>query len=197
MPSSIIRVLGLDAAFSNCGMAVAEVDVAFAEAPIIRATRLHLVSTKADSAGKKVVRKNSDDLRRTREVASAIRDVILQEKIDLVCVEVPMGAQSARAAWALGIVVGILGSVQTPLIEVSPREVKLVTGDKLAEKEDMIKWASETYPALNWPRTTGPTPRIVAGKAEHLADALAAIHAGVGTEEFKRLAIFWRRQVAA
>jgi hypothetical protein len=196
--SAIIRVLALDAAFANCGMAVAEIDVSSAEAPVIRPLHLKLVSTEADKKNKKVVRKNSDDLRRTREIASAIRDTVVSEKIDLVMVEVPTGAQSARAAWSLGIVVGYLGSIQAPLIEVTPKEVKIAVGDKYAEKEEIIDWAMKNYPALNWPMK-GPllnrTP--IAGQCEHLADACAVLSAGVVTEEFKRLAIFWRNHARA
>lgn len=193
--SAIIRVLALDAAFANCGMAVADIDVAYAEAPVIRPLKLKLVSTEADKRNKKVVRNNSDDLRRTREIAAAIRDTVVTEKVDLVMVEVPTGAQSARAAWSLGIVVGYLGSIQAPLIEVTPKEVKIAVGDKYAEKEQIIAWAMKHYGGLNWPMK-GPagaqTP--IVGQCEHLADACAVLSAGIATEEFKRLAIFWRNQ---
>lgn len=193
MSTSIIRILGLDAAFANCGMVIAEVDVSHAEAPIIRPIRLDLVSTEAEKKNKKVVRKNSDDLRRVREIASHIRDTIVAEQIDLVMAEVPTGAQNARSAWSLGSVVGYLGSIQAPLIEVTPREVKIAVGDKYAEKQEIIAWAMRLYPALNWPMKGKPPAQTpIMGQCEHLADGIGVLHAGVSTEEFKRLAIFWR-----
>jgi hypothetical protein len=44
----------------------------------------------------------------------------------------------------------------------------------------MIDWATASYPTANWPMMTrGGITSIVAGKAEHMADAVGAIHAGL------------------
>ena len=50
--------------------------------------------------------------------------------------------------------------------------------------EEMINQAVALYPDANWPMRGG---KIVAGTAEHMADAIAAIHAGVNTPEFTNL----------
>lgn len=185
-----MRVLGLDAAFANVGLAFGSIHFESAGfSQRIEVEDLELIKTQQNKVDKKVVRKNSDDLRRAREIVTGIEAAIKDKEIDLVCVEVPVGAQSARAAWTLGMVVGILASIRCPLIEVTPREVKLAVGDKFAEKQEIIAWATKLHPAAPWPRQRD---RIITGSAEHLADAVASIYAGVATEEFKRMSTYWR-----
>ena len=86
-----------------------------------------------------------------------------------------------------GVCVGVLGAIRSlgiPLIEVTPTEVKVAfTGNKTATKEEMIAEAIKLYPQANFPNQRG---RITA-KAEHVADAIAAIHAGVNTPMFQNL----------
>ncbi len=177
-----IPVIGIDAAFANTGIALGFYDV---QAGRIEMQELRLVSTTADKVNKKVVRKNSDDLRRAGEVLRFVDAAIADHQPKFAFCEVPFGAQSARAAWALGISVGLIAHVMTqvPLIQVTPKEVKDVVAEKFPDKAQMISWASKTYPDLNWPTRSG---KIVAGKAEHMADAVAAIHAGVLTDDFRR-----------
>lgn len=186
-----IRVLGIDAAFVNVGLALAEVTIDRSVSQI-NVQDLRLVRTEADKDSKKKVRKNSDDLRRAREVVRAIRYAIQEWDVHMVAVEVPTGAQSARAAWSLGMAVGILASIDVPTIEVLPREVKLVTGERHADKDMMIEWAIANHPSAPWSyRTLAGKQVQVSSTNEHLADAVAAIHAGTRTEEFKRMAMMF------
>jgi Holliday junction resolvasome RuvABC endonuclease subunit len=70
-----------------------------------------------------------------------------------------------------------------PLVEVTPTEVKMASvGSKTATKEEMITWAVSKYPDINWPKHG---KSISAAKAEHMADAIGALHAGVLTSTFK------------
>lgn len=175
-------VIGIDAAFANTGIAIARYDLANDE---IHLNELRLIHTEADKANKKVVRKNSDDLRRASEVITGLNQAIKDADPAFAFCEVPFGAQSARAAWALGISVGLIAYVNSKvsLIQVTPKEVKEVVDTKFPDKAQMIAWAVDKYPDANWPKRAG---KVVAGKAEHMADAVAAIHAGVKTDEFKR-----------
>ena len=131
------------------------------------------------------VRKNSDDLRCARELITAIRKAT---KDCVLCVaEVPVGTQSARAAWSLGIALCTLGTIDKPLIEVTPSEVKLSTvGKKTASKTEMIGWAMDQHPRLDWKvrKVKGVFKPVAAN--EHMADAIAAIYAGVYSEQFKQ-----------
>jgi Holliday junction resolvasome RuvABC endonuclease subunit len=111
---------------------------------------------------------------------------------DAVFVEVPQGSQSARASAAYGVVAGVLGSLRAnsiPFFELTPTEVKLATGlTKNATKEQMITWAMAQHPNNNWPRyVRGGETKVSESKAEHMADAVAAIHAGLNLTSFKQM----------
>lgn len=176
-----IKVLGIDMAFENMGLVFAEVDVMTCE--VVSVTGLKLVKTQKGKDSKQV-RKSSDDLRRARELHQAI--VEASRGVGLAMAEVPGGSQSARAAKTLGIATGVLASVQCPLIEVSPDEVKLASvGSKTASKEDMRQWAHEKFPSAGWITRKLKGEFVPTNDNEHLADALAAIYAGVQTPAFK------------
>lgn len=175
-----IPVLGMDPSLRNWGLAITELDL---EKGFLDTPRLVLVSPK-DQSGKQV-RQNSKDLHIAEQLASAVLPEARKAKA--VFVEVPVGSQSARAMASYGVCVGVLGALRAegiPLIEVTPTEVKLaLTGNKNATKDQMIHEAIRLYPDAQFPVHRGQ----VAGKAEHLADAIAAIHAGVNTPMFQSL----------
>lgn len=173
-----LTVLGIDAAFSNMGLA--RMSVESRGGHIIDVESLCLVCTEGQH--KKEVRKSSDDLRRARE----LHDALIREcgGTFLAMAEVPSGSQSSRASWSLGIAVGILAGCPVPVIQVSQLEVKLASvGKKTASKDEMIEWARSLYPHANWLTHRGKLTK----SNEHLADAIATVHAGVRTETFKLL----------
>jgi hypothetical protein len=92
-----------------------------------------------------------------------------------------------------GICIGVLGAVKAlgiPLIEVSPKEVKVAfTNNPNATKLDMINTAINLYPNVDFPKYQGKP----AAKCEHLADAIASIHAGVRTKVFQSLMHLFRK----
>lgn len=187
-----IKVIGIDPAFSNTGVCRGIITVDNNDFKL-EVVGLDLIHTEADKANKKVVRKNSDDLRRAKETARQLKTIIKDWQPTCIFAEVPTGAQSARAAWALGIAVGVLGSIEEPIIQVLPREVKEAVGERYAGKDEIIDWAIRTYPDANWAWRNTKTGRVqVKSTNEHLADAVAAIHAGMLTDEFQRVAAMLR-----
>jgi Holliday junction resolvasome RuvABC endonuclease subunit len=187
-----IKVLGIDMAFENMGLVCAEVDMMTCE--VVDVTDLKLVKTEKGKDSKQV-RKSSDDLRRARELQQAISEA--SSVAGLAMAEVPGGSQSARAAKTLGIATGVLASVQCPLIEVSPEEVKLASvGKKTASKEEMRQWAFEKHPNAGWMMRKLKGEFVPLNDNEHLADALAAIYAGVKTPAF-RSAVAMLRSLSA
>lgn len=53
-------------------------------------------------------------------------------------------------------------------------------GSKTASKQEMIEWAMHHHPEANWPmKTRNKALSVITGSAEHMADAIAAIHAGL------------------
>ncbi|MET2951271.1 hypothetical protein ABXV18_24625 [Vibrio owensii] len=175
-----ISVIGMDPSLSNWGFVKAEVD---ADTKEVFGKSLHLARTAAGK-NKKTVRKNSDDLTRARDLADAIRSQV--EGAAVAFVEVPVGSQSARAMASYGICIGLLASMQIPMIQVSPDEVKLAgAGKKTASKEEQIVWAVGEQPDLDWLTRKVKGELELTNTNEHLADALAAIYAGLKTEDFQ------------
>lgn len=177
-----IPVLGMDPSLSNWGLASAELNLS---SGILDTPQLVTICPDKIPGGK-LIRVNSSDLHRAEQLAVAATNAARKAKV--IFVEVPVGSQSARAMASYGICVGVLGAIRAlgiPLIEVTAMEVKLaLSGIKLATKEQMISAAVALYPNANWPQHAG---KISASKAEHVADAIGAIHAGVNTSSFKNL----------
>jgi Holliday junction resolvasome RuvABC endonuclease subunit len=177
-----IRILGIDPSLSNFGFAKMIMDV---ESGGIALVELELCATEPEKS--KTVRKNSIDLDRARKLYQSTG--ANQAWADVVAVEVPVGSQSARAMASYGICVGILASIHKPLIQLTPSQVKIAAvNDKNASKEEMIAWATAAYPNGNWLKHAG---KIVA-KNEHLADAVAAVHAATRVDDFKLITTILR-----
>lgn len=173
---STLIILGIDAAFSSMGLA--RMFVESRGGHIVDVQSLRLVCTEGQH--KKEVRKSSDDLRRACELRAAL---IKESQGALIAMaEVPSGSQSSRASWSLGIAVGILAGCPIPLVQVSQLEVKLASvGKRTASKDEMIEWARSLYPHANWLTHRGKLTK----SNEHLADAIATVHAGVRTDAFR------------
>lgn len=201
-----MNILGIDPSLNNTGLAICSVNLDTFE--IVQITELKLANTDPTTA-KKQVRKNSDDLRRSQEICLALEEIINSYHIQIACAEVPTGTQSARGSISNGICVGILGALvllKVKLFQVLPNEVKLLTvGDKKASKRDMFDWAlSIDSICPGWIKTSRPNDwdRPVIKKEgvktfyhksnEHLADAVAAVHAGIKSEPFQQAASFMK-----
>ena len=193
--SNLLKIAAIDPSLCNFGLARGTIDMSDETLPVV-VEHITLVSTETDKSARKVVRRNSEDLARARKLFRGAREYIKDASI--VFVEVPVGSQSARAMASYGVCIGLLAALSDkPLIEVTPTEVKLAAvGSKTASKQEMISWASDLYPHLNWIKSRGKSE--LADKNEHIADAIGAIHAGILTDEFARLvaAVRLRQSVA-
>tara|TARA_R110000803_G_scaffold200892_2_gene265504 strand:- start:130 stop:675 length:546 start_codon:yes stop_codon:yes gene_type:complete len=171
-----MKILGIDPSLSNFGLARADYDPVTG---VMTPESLTLVETKPQKKNK-AVRKNSEDLERLHLIVPELEKAL--SGVSMVMVEMPVGSQSSRAMASYGFCLGILAWVKQPMIQVTPSEVKIIaTNDKTASKQMMIDWATQKYPDLNWLERGGK----FTGKNEHLADALAAIEAGINTDQFK------------
>lgn len=180
-----ISVLGMDPSLRNWGLASSFLDLTngYLDTPV-----LSLICPK-DLEGKQV-RMNSKDLYLAEQLAGPAIQAARQAKV--IFVEVPVGSQSSRAMASYGVCVGLLGAVRAlgiPLIEVTATEVKLaLAGAKNATKRQQIDAAVAEYPSSNWTSMyDGQMKGKIPDKAEHCADAIGAIHAGVRTSTFQNL----------
>lgn len=176
----IIKVVGFDPSLTHWGVAEAELDLV---SGMLTVPRLQVIEP--EKITKKQVRQNSIDLNVASQLAKVVCDVVKHAKV--VFVECPVGSQSARAMASYGICVGILGTLLangTQLIEVTANEVKCALTDKKdASKREMIDAAISLYPEANFPVYRGKLTLA----AEHVADAIGTIHAGVNTPLFQNL----------
>jgi hypothetical protein len=197
-----ILVAGLDPAFAHFGISRMRLDL---ESLGLSLERIRTVVTEKKAGKRKVVRQNSDDLRRARELHDALHEEL--EGCTVAFGEIPSGAQHARSALGFGVALGVLASCKIPIIEVMPVETKLASvGTKTAEKPEIIAWAADRYPEAGWLRyekdTRNKTGKVVnrAGGLhvdnEHAADSCAVIHAGIKTPEFKQLLALWKATAA-
>lgn len=174
-----IKAIAVDAAFANMGLA--RISLSFNGDWQVSCDDLRLISTSREDH--KEVRKSSDDLRRAVILFQALKD--WSNGAQIAFAEVPSGSQSAAAARALGIAVGVLGGCPLPIIEVNPMEVKRLFGPgrKGAPKAQIIEWAVNRWPKAPWLRNKG---RLIQAN-EHLADAMAVVVAGLRTPAFIQL----------
>lgn len=187
--SNLIKVVGLDPSLRNWGIATGTYNT---ETKEVNISYVDVVQPVLPTG--KQVRQNSLDLESAQQLYKATYDAV--KSAQAVFVEVPVGSQSARAMASYGLCVGVLGSVRgsgKAFFEITPTEVKLAgAGKKTATKQEMIQWAMNQHPEANWPTYKQKDEVLVSeAKAEHMADAVATIHAGVKTNEFQQLLAFF------
>lgn len=181
---ALIRVLGLDPSLRNWGVSAG---LYCTETNKIIIKSLEVICAVLPTG--KQVRQNSLDLETAYQICSGTQKYLAQAQA--VFVEVPHGSQSARSMASYGICVGVLGSFRSQgksFFELNANEVKMATyGTKTATKDQMIDWAMSAHPEAPWPmQTVKKVESVIKGKAEHMADATAAIHAGVTSNLFKQ-----------
>lgn len=183
-----LKIIGLDPSLSNFGIAKATLDLETMEVTV---NDLIVIQTdpEKDKKMRKVVRKNSEDLERAKLLHKGAMDAI--EGHWMAFAEVPVGSQSSRAMASYGVCIGVLAAVarSMPMIQVTPIEVKMAGfGTKTATKDEMICAMMRKYPDAPWPtKNVKGVETPIAGKCEHMADALGAIEAGMATEEFRQM----------
>lgn len=175
---NVINILGIDPSLNNFGYFFGNLDLntGFLENPHVYLSQLPEKKTN------KIVRQNSHDLESARFHTNNLTTLLNHYEPDVVCVELPVGSQTARAMASYGMCIGIIAGINIPLIQVTPIEVKLAAvKSKTATKAEMIDWAVKEQPDAAWLKHGGK----LTAKNEHIADALGAIYAGVKTDQFK------------
>ncbi|AGY48138.1 hypothetical protein Presley_71 [Acinetobacter phage Presley] len=183
MPQSktkTIKLLGLDPSMSNWGIAKATYDDV--DGLVIR--HLDVIRPKPI---KEKMRKNAKDVNQAEQLIEGVLPYL--DDVDIVIAEVPVGSQSSRAmvnyAMCVSIIAMVNQIIERPVIQVSPSDVKKVVGNPQASKEQMVDWAIDQHPEANWPTYKKDKKLYLSyAKAEHMADAIAALYAGSLTDQF-------------
>ena len=180
----LLKVVGFDPSLRNWGVACGTYDIVTQELKIKTVSVIQPVLPTG-----KQVRQNSEDLEAAAQLCAGA--LAYAKEAQVIFVEVPVGSQSARAMASYGICVGVLGALRatgTPFFEVTPTEVKMATvGKKTASKAEMIQWATTEQHQATWPYYMEKGQQLLSqAKAEHMADAIGAIVAGLQTNPFKQ-----------
>lgn len=187
-----IKVVGQDPSLRHWGIAIGSLDLLTLDLTIEKVKTIEPVLPIGKQA-----RQNSLDLESGYQLYQGA--MAAAEGAHAIFIEVPIGSQSARAMASYGICVGVLGALRAngiPFFEMTPTEIKMAgVGNKTATKQQMIAWATTRHPNVNWPtyRRNG-VDLISESLAEHQADAVAAIHAGIASNPFKQLLSVWAAQ---
>ena len=185
---SEVRIIGIDPSLRSTGIAFGKLDLDTLEWSV---DEVELVKTEKGKS--KTVRKSSDDYDRCRILYEAISSA--EKRADIAFVEMPIGSQSADAMKSYGMCIAMMATLDIPVIQVAPSQVKVrALQDKNATKEEMIEWAFKLHPtAAGWLQQRG---RLIAAN-EHLADAIAAINAGILEDDFQALLVMMRKMRAS
>ena len=185
-----IKIIGIDPALRNTGLALAEVDLVTFEWKV---TKIHLIQTENDKTLGKSVRKSSQDLAAAKHLHDEMQAFFAASGAAMAVGEVPTGTQSARGSFSNGVCCGLLASVPVPLIEVNPTEVKMASvGHKYGAKEEIIEWAVAKFPDLNWAYRKLHGKYVLKNENEHMADAVSTIPAAIKTQQFQHAAAMMR-----
>lgn len=182
---SLMTVVGFDPSLRNWGIARGTYDTV---SGVILIPEVAVIQPEIPTG--KQVRQNSKDAEAAYQLTKGALE--FTHEAQAVFIEVPVGSQSARAMASYGICVGVVGALRcanVPMFELTATEVKVAaTRDKNATKKQMIEWAMTAHPEANWPMYKQKGVSLVSeAKAEHMADAIAAVYAGISSQPFQQL----------
>lgn len=177
---SKIRFISVDTSMSNLGIALGSYETADNTYLV---ENVFLVHTEPSNI--KQVRKSAQDYERCRTLYTRLHQAIKDWQPFIAFAEMPTGSQSANGMKSYGISLMLIGTITVPVIQVTPQEVKVAaTNNKQATKADMIAWAHKKWPHLPWLTVKrGGLDQLTAAN-EHLADACAAVEAGMRTQQW-------------
>lgn len=174
------RIIGFDPSMRNWGVAIGLYDEA---SRTVEITDLDVIRPKVEVRG----RKSHQDLNHAMQLATGVFEVMRWYQPAKVYVEVPHGSQSASAMKGYGMCIAILGccrALNWEFVELTESEVKIsAVAKREATKEEMIEWAVKRHQEAPWPTRRYKGENVInKGTAEHMADAVGAIHAGLTLE---------------
>ncbi len=168
-----LRVVGLDPSLRNLGIAKGFYDTE------TKKLTIDFCITVSPKVPKGSMRVGTRDILRVRHLLDALATHI--KEADIVIAEIPIGSQSASAMKSYAVCIALMAVAQKimgKLVEVTPQQVKAIVGNPKASKADVIQWVQQHHPEAPLERYRDS---INAAKAEHQADAVVAIHAGLKT----------------
>lgn len=182
--SKTIKIVGMDPSLRNWGMSKSIYDPSDGSLEI-----LEFGLIQPDIPSSKSIKQGEKDILAAQQLYAHAHH--FTEDADIVCVEVPVGSQSARAMVSYATCTAVLGALIASgreIVAVSPQEVKKVIGNPQATKHEVIEWVRQKHPLAPYPtHKKGGQVLISEAKAEHLCDSVVAIYAGMKKKRFLQL----------
>lgn len=169
-PHSINRILCIDAALRNMGV----VEATYSAGRFVVHSAITYSTKPKDK--KSPLSAGEHDTYCAKYLSKCISKHILEYKPDLVCTEIGSGAQSSKAASALGAMKGFMGSLMaqhesTIWVIVTPNQAKQIV-KKGAKKNLIMAWVGRYHGGdIKWDK--------VKCRFEHQADAVIIGYAGI------------------
>ena len=181
-------ILGIDPGLAATGFAVARVQ---GRSDVIESVlAVGLIESKVDYD---LGNKSNGQVSRAGWLNTILANFVSEYEVDAIACEMPFISPQAFANFAHGLTMGAIAALNIPMMLVRPHQVKAAALRRSATKRDVIAWALSVTEKDSLPWPTSKTPnrlgltfegKQVASYAEHLADALAAIQAGIRTREW-------------
>jgi Holliday junction resolvasome RuvABC endonuclease subunit len=173
-------ILGLDPGLANLGWAVFELlehSDRVVEVGVFRTEKSHV---------KRHMLASDDNVRRARESASKLIDILNRYTVMAICAESMSFPRSASAAAKMAMCWGSVATLSEQknlsVIQASPQEVKkIVCGSKAASKEDVEEAVKRRYPDVE-----SMLGNVSASYREHAYDAVAVVMASMQLSEVIR-----------
>lgn len=165
-----INIVGIDPSLRNFGMVKCKYDLHKNSLNLVDVKLVNALSSDTEASV------SLQDVDVATQICAEVLN--LCEDAHLLCIELPSGHQSARGAISNGICIGIIAMLNTqgiPIVLVTPKQVKLVTGNNGASKDEMVNWFNTKFP--NHPKVLEIKP----SSRHHIADAMASLYAGLRT----------------
>ena len=169
----LIHFLTLDPSLRNMGLATG---VIHTQSDIINIHHTDVIKTKPNPQDKQ----NIQDMTTAYELFTGLKPLV--EQADIIFVELPNGSQSSRAMVSYAVCVALIGALHyynKNIIPITPQQVKKFITQQTQvtnpQKQDVINWVQSQYPTLKL---------TIKSKAEHIADAITAMHVGLTTPQY-------------
>lgn len=182
--SKTLKVIGMDPSLRNWGMSKTLYDPDTGSLEI-----LEFGLIQPDIPSSKAIKQGEKDILAAQQLFAEAYH--FTKDADIICVEVPVGSQSARAMVSYATCTAVLGALIATgreIVAVSPQEVKKTIGNPQASKHEVIEWVKGKHPLAPYPTFKKNGQVLISeAKAEHLCDSVVAIYAGMQKKRFLQL----------
>lgn len=184
------HIVCLDLALANTGVAVLALGPD--KDDLVWVDTIHTEKSDKATMRKNKMKVSDDEWRRVTELVRALEQALMRWSPDHIFIECPTGgsksAQAAKSmALARGAACAVIDGFRTPVTLVTPFEAKkAATGISAASKQEVQKVVLAKFPNFaGW--ITGKRGQVLAGRNEHVYDALSVYMAATTTQPYKEL----------